>query len=98
MIPHERSLVASMTGKAFALVGVNSESSLDEYHRLAAAERVVWPSFFDGGSTEGPIATRWGVRGWPTGYVLDKKGITRFVGPRDEEMTKAVEQLLAEDG
>src|SRR5262245_13909752 len=98
MIPHERSLVADMKGKAFALIGVNSESSLDEYRRLAAAEHVVWPSFFDGGSTEGPIATKWGVRGWPTVYVLDKKGVIRFVDVRDEAMTKVVEELLAEDG
>jgi len=98
MIPHERSLVAAMKDKPFALVGVNSEASLDEYRRLAAAERVTWPSFFDGGSTEGPIATKWGVRGWPTVYVLDKKGVIRFVDLRDEELTKVVEQLLAEDG
>jgi AhpC/TSA family len=98
MIPHERSLVAELKNEPFALIGVNSEASLDEFKKLAAEEKVTWPSFFDGGGTEGPIATKWGVRGWPTIYVIDKKGVIRQIGPRDELLTKAVKELLEEQG
>jgi hypothetical protein len=36
------------------------------------------------------------VRGWPTIYVIDKKGVIRQIGPRGEQLTKAVKELLKE--
>jgi hypothetical protein len=45
----------------------------------------------------GPIAAQWGVTGWPTIYVIDKKGVIRFKGLRDEKLAEAVKKLLAED-
>jgi len=98
MIPHERSLVEEMKNQPFALVGVNSESSLEEYRKQAETEPVTWPSFFDGGGTEGPIATKWGVNGWPTVYVIDQKGVIRHHGLRGEKLSEAVRALLKQDG
>jgi hypothetical protein len=34
------------------------------------------------------------VVGWPATYVLDAEGIIRFVDVRDEDLLKAVRQLL----
>ena len=98
MIPHERSLVEEMTkrGAPFQLLGVNSDDDPEQFKKQCRDEKVTWPSFFDGGLIGGPIATRWNVSGWPTIFVLDKKGVIRFLGLRGEAMTKAVEQLLAE--
>jgi hypothetical protein len=97
MIPHERSLVAQMKDKPFALIGVNSDRDLADYRKQAAEMGVTWRSFWCGErGTEGPIPTLWNVRGWPTIYVLDAKGVIRFRDVRGEEMTKAVEQLLGE--
>ncbi len=57
---------------------------------------VTWPSFFDGGSTGGPIASQWGVSGWPTILVLDHEGKIRYKSVRGEAMDHAVDTLLAE--
>ena len=51
-------------------------------------EQITWPSWFDGGGTGGPIATLYGVRSWPTVYVLDPKGVIRFKNVRGETSTK----------
>ena len=59
-------------------------------------EQITWRSWWDGGTTEGPIATRWNVTGWPTIYVLDDRGVIRFRNVRGEELDKAVEALLKE--
>lgn len=96
MIPHERSLVKELENEPFLLLGVNSDDTPANVREQSQKEGVTWPSFFDGGSTNGPIATRWGVRGWPTIYVIDKKGVIRFVNVRGEQMTDAVKKLLAE--
>lgn len=37
-------------------------------------------------STSGAIPSKWGVRGWPTIYVLDHKGVIRFKDVRGEEI------------
>ena len=96
MYPHERSLVKRLDGKPFALLGVNSDRSKDELKKVLEKEQITWRSWFDGGSTGGPIATRWNVHGWPTVYVLDAKGVIRYRDVRGEELDKAVDTLLAE--
>ena len=48
----------------------------------------------DGGSTSGPVATRWGVQSWPTLYLLDQKGIIRHIGLRGRELDEAIEKLI----
>lgn len=95
MIPHEKTLVKRLEDEPFALVGINSDSE-ERYRKERPEMGVTWPSFFDGGSTGGPIAKRWGVRGWPTIYVLDHKGTIRYKGVRGESMDHAVDTLLAE--
>ena len=53
-------------------------------------EKMTRRSWWDGGNPRGPIATRWNVRGWPTIYVLDGKGVIRFKGVRGKKMDEAV--------
>ncbi|HEY6227888.1 MAG TPA: hypothetical protein VI282_12265 [Verrucomicrobiae bacterium] len=95
MYPHERSLVKRLQGKPFALIGINSDDK-NHLRDVIKKENMTWRSWWDGGDTSGPIATQWNVRGWPTIYVLDHKGVIRFKGPREHDLDKAVDQLLAE--
>src|SRR5262245_48820634 len=95
MIPHERSLVEKLKDEPFALIGVNSDPK-DTLRMAMASEKISWRSFWDGGSTGGPIASRWNVSGWPTIFVLDAKGVIRAKDLRDEAMEQKVEELLAE--
>lgn len=95
MIPHEKTLVKRLADKPFALIGVNSDPK-DKVKEGIAKDSITWRSFWDGGDTSGPIATAWNVRGWPTIYVIDAKGVIRFKNVRSEAMDKAVDELLAE--
>jgi peroxiredoxin len=95
MYPHERSLVKRMEGKPFALLGINSDPK-DELRKAMKKENITWRSWWDGGNTDGPIQRQWNIRGWPTTYVLDHKGVIRFQGVREKDMDEAVDQLLAE--
>jgi peroxiredoxin len=99
MYPHERSLVQKMEDKPFALVGINSDDSKEELKKAIEKEKMTWRSWYDGGSTNGPIATAWNVRGWPTLYVVDHKGVIRhkWVGsPGEKVMDEAIEKLVKE--
>jgi peroxiredoxin len=94
MYPHERSLVERLKDKPFALIGINSDSR-ENAKAAVKRENITWRSFWDGGDTNGPIATAWNVRGWPTIYVLDHKGIIRYKNVRGPLMDQAVDDLLA---
>lgn len=95
MYPHERSLVKRLENKPFALLGVNSDPK-DKVEAALKRENITWRSFWDGGTTGGPIATKYDVHGWPTIYVLDAKGVIRYKNVRGEAMDEAVDALLKE--
>jgi hypothetical protein len=99
MLPHEKELVKRLKEQPFALIGINSDDketlkgkTLKE--RLAEDE-ITWRQAVDG-STSGPLAKKWGVRGWPTIYVVDAKGVIRYNGVRGKKMDEAVDTLLEE--
>lgn len=97
MYPHERSLVKRLADKPFALIGVNSDTDKEKLKKRMAEERITWRSFWNGPKgTDGPISKAWNVRGWPTIYVLDHKGVIRFKDVREQQMDEAVDQLLKE--
>ena len=97
MYPHERSLVKKLADKPFALIGVNSDKDLEELKPVLKEEQITWRSFWNGPKgTRGPISEAWNVRGWPTIYVLDHKGVIRFKDVREKALDEAVDQLLAE--
>ena len=97
MYPHERSLVKRLEGKPFALLGVNSDTDKEELKKRMAEEKITWRSFWNGPKgTDGPISRAWNVRGWPTIYVLDHKGVIRYRDVREKKMDEAVDALLKE--
>ena len=98
MYPHERSLVKRLQNKPFVLLGINSDSDREKLKKVLEKEQITWRSFWDGGSTNGPIASKWNVHGWPTIYVLDSKGVIRYKNVRGDAMDKAVDALLKELG
>ena len=95
MYPHERSLVKRLEGKPFALLGINSDSK-NRLRQAMKKENITWRSWWDGGSTDGPIAKAWNVKGWPTIYVLDHKGVIRYRDVRGKQLDAAVDALLKE--
>ena len=98
MYPHERSLVKRLAGKPFVILGVNSDPK-EKLKEVLKKENMTWRSWWDGGNTGGPIASKWNVSGWPTLYLIDHQGVIRqkWVGsPGDEVMDREVDKLVKE--
>jgi hypothetical protein len=96
MYGHERSLVKRLKDQPFALIGINSDKDREQLKEVLEKEKITWRSFWNGGSTSGPISTAWKVTGWPTIYVLDTNGVIRYRDVRGEAMDRAVDELLEE--
>ena len=97
MYPHERSLVKRLEGKPFVILGVNSDPK-QKLREVVKKENMTWRSWWDGGTTGGPIASQWNVSGWPTLYLIDHKGMIRqkWVGsPGDDTLDREIDKLIA---
>ena len=95
MIPHEKTMVARLKEKPFALIGINSDGDRSALGKILKEQGITWRQVVDG-STSGPLATKWNVRGWPTIYVLDRNGVIRHRDLRDEALEQAVVKLIDE--
>jgi thiol-disulfide isomerase/thioredoxin len=56
-----------------------------------------WPQIYDGGYWKAAIAQEFAVHSIPFTMLVDRKGVIRYKKIRGEELTKAVEALMAED-
>ena len=96
MVPHERTMVKRFEGKPFALLGINGDQDSATAKRAVREREINWRSWWDASAKNEPISKTWNVRGWPTGYVIDQKGIIRYKNLKGRELEEAVEQLLQE--
>jgi thiol-disulfide isomerase/thioredoxin len=94
MIPHEQALVQRYRGKNFAFLGVNLDEDRDTAAKVMQARGVSWRNY-QGGIDES-VATRWSIKGLPTIYVIDAKGIIRYARNDGAELEQTIEALLAE--
>jgi peroxiredoxin len=95
MYPHERELVVKHRGKPFAILSVSTDEKIDTLKKSIDSGEITWRCWYDGGVT-GPITTKWGVRSFPSIFVLDKAGVIRFKDVRGVDLEKAVASLLGD--
>jgi hypothetical protein len=60
-------------------------------------KEITWRSFWNGGSTQGPISEKWNVSGWPTLYIIDHEGIIRHKStgsPGEETLDSWIDSLV----
>ncbi|MBX6312188.1 MAG: TlpA family protein disulfide reductase [Isosphaeraceae bacterium] len=86
--------------KPFALLGINSDRDKTKLKERMKEEHITWRSWWDNGDTNGPIASQWNVKGWPTIYILDEKGIIRYksLGGDEAAIDATLRDLLSKLG
>ncbi|MCP4814650.1 MAG: redoxin domain-containing protein, partial [Planctomycetaceae bacterium] len=91
---HRRALVENMKDKPFLILGVNSDPKF-KVQETMKRENLTWRSFWDGGTTRGPIARQYDISDWPTIYLIDHLGVIRHKQLQGAEILEAVEGLVA---
>ena len=102
--PYQRAMLELFADEDVALLGVNSDAELGTIVEAKKEEGLAYPTWWDGHSqpdaevvaANGPIATEWGVLGWPTIYVIDESGVIRHIDKRGGALIEAVDDLLME--
>jgi len=93
MYPHERSLVEEMKDKPFALIGVNSDQTVERAKKAIAENNLNWRSFQNKGNG-GEISKDWAVKGWPTVVILDSEMKIHYRGHSGDEATEVAKALV----
>ena len=94
-IPTEKALVERYADQDFAIFGVNTDDSKEEYLKQCKEMGVTWKSIFTGGGPDS-AADAWGVEYYPTSYLLDASGVIRYKDLRGEQLEEKVAELMAE--
>lgn len=97
MYPFERELVKKHKNKAFALIGVNSDS-LERCRDAQERDNLVWRTIWDGGTTTGPTSKIFQVKQWPTIIVIDAQGVIRLrtQGLAEDQLNEMLDRLIQE--
>jgi thiol-disulfide isomerase/thioredoxin len=82
--------------KGFEIIGLSLDEDKAELEQAIKQHRVTWPQSFEGKLWDNSYAQQFGVSAIPSTWLVDKKGMIREVGLRGEELTGAIEKLLAE--
>jgi hypothetical protein len=87
-------------GQPFVLLGVNVDEDPEKVRSLQQEGTVTWRSWWDNNpASSGKICGEWGVNGFPMLFLIDHKGLVRFVypGAPDAEVLDAhLKRLLKE--
>lgn len=99
LYPVEHNLATKYATRPFTILGINSDQRRDLVKKVIETEKMTWPIIWDEGSTHGPMATRWNVKGWPLVVLIDHQGMIRYKfrgAPEAAVLTSLVDRLVEE--
>ena len=98
-IPHVESLYSQLHKKGFDVIGVSLDANPQALKTfLAQHKKMIWPQIYDVNNPGNlPIARAYGITAIPTQFILDRKGILRYVvvGYNPQQVTADVKKLLS---
>ena len=97
--PYHHFMLEQYKDEPLVLLGVNSDDDVETIREAKASGKApAYRTWWDGHaerSTSGPIATAWGVTGWPAIYVIDEEGVIQHVrNTRGGNLIATVDRML----
>ncbi len=92
MVPDEKALVERMKGGRSSSSGSTATTTGRRRSAIVAKEGMNWRSFWDGGRIKG-ITVKWGVKQWPTVYVIDARASFALKVSVDPRSTRPLKSL-----
>lgn len=82
--------------KGFEIVGISLDEDKKAMKKYTKENGMTWAQYFDGLGWKNKLAVKYGVRGIPAMWLVDKKGNLRSTSARGSSLAKQIENLLAE--
>jgi peroxiredoxin len=77
-MPQMKQLTDDFAGQEVAILGINSDSELDDARFVVDRLKLNYPTLKNGDGEAG-INMKYKIHGWPTLVVIDKKGVVRHI-------------------
>ena len=100
--PLLRSALERWRGRPFVILGINTNCRRNTLKEAIARGEITWRCWWEENQADGPgpITTSWNIRGFPTFFLIDHRGVIRSkedIRPFDtKSFDEAVEGLLKE--
>mgnify|MGYP001196227618 CR=1 FL=1 len=73
-LPNVKKTYAKYNNKGLEIIGISLDRSKDELTKYIAKEEISWPQQFDGQGWGNKFAVRYGIRGIPAMWLIDRQG------------------------
>ena len=73
-LPDVKKAYAKYNNKGLEIIGISLDHSKNKLTKFIAKEEIPWPQQFDGQGWENKFALKYGIRGIPTMWLIDKQG------------------------
>ena len=93
-IPHVKAAYEKYRAKGFEIVGISLDQDLARLQEFTKSQGMPWPLYFDGRGWSNVISSKYGIRGIPTMWLVDKSGNLADTNAR-ENLEGKIEKLLA---
>ncbi len=78
-LPHVRGAYARYREQGLEIVGVSFDADRARLEEVVKRENITWPQYFDGGGRDAAPGKVFGIRHWPSMWLLDRNGVVRFI-------------------
>ena len=93
-MPHVKAAYEKYHAKGFEIVGISLDQDLARLQEFTKAQGMAWPQYFDGKGWGNIISSKYGIRGIPTMWLVDKNGNLADTNAR-ENLGGKIAKLLA---
>ena len=94
-LAHLKGAYDKYCGRGFEIIGFSFDVDRAALDGALKAHKIGWPQFFDGTGRGNRFGEQFGIRHYPTMWLLDKRGIVRYISA-GRDLEKKIETLLAE--
>ncbi|MFM8471164.1 MAG: TlpA family protein disulfide reductase [Limisphaerales bacterium] len=78
-IPNVRAAYERYNKEGLEIVGISFDAEKQRLEDVVKRENIRWPQYFDGGGREAAPGKTFGIRHWPSMWLLDRNGVVRFI-------------------
>ncbi|RJP26712.1 MAG: TlpA family protein disulfide reductase [Candidatus Abyssobacteria bacterium SURF_5] len=97
-LPHIKRVYDRYKNDGFTVIGISLNTDRTELETLVRMVGIEWPQIFDGKGWENEISRLYNVYSLPATFLVDQKGLIRYVNLRGEqELDRAVRELLGKE-
>lgn len=96
-LPNVKQTLDKYGSQGFAIIGVSLDyPDKQKLLDFLKKENMTWPQYFDGKGWGCEMSQRYGINSIPATFLVDRKGVVRYMGVRGEALGQRVGELIGE--